>query len=94
MTDQTSITLERQIAAVRSLAETCERLHPDIASELRAALTTLEAQRWRPIEETLTQEIARLQREIGERQLRLQRLVCGDPRRGVHVPAAPPETTT
>lgn len=34
--------------------------------------------------ETVAEEIARLRREIGERQSRLQFLVCGDPRVGVH----------
>ncbi len=33
--------------------------------------------------ETKTEEIARLHHEIGERQSRLQFLVCGDPRIGV-----------
>jgi len=33
--------------------------------------------------ETRADEIARLQREIGERQMRLQRLVLGDPTKGV-----------
>lgn len=36
-----------------------------------------------PSGETVAEEIARLQREIGERQLRLQRLVLGDPTKSV-----------
>ncbi len=35
--------------------------------------------------ETIAEEIARLQQEIGERQSRLQFLVLGDPRIGVHI---------
>lgn len=42
---------------------------------------------WRPKpQETWAEEIARLQLEIGERQMRLQRLVCGDPSVRVTVP--------
>ena len=33
--------------------------------------------------ETVIEEISRLRREIGERQMRLQFLVCGDPSKGV-----------
>lgn len=42
-------------------------------------------------EETFAEEVARLNREIGQRQVRLQYLVCGDPRVRVTVPigAAP-----
>jgi len=36
--------------------------------------------------ETWAEEVKRLQREIAERQMRLQRLICGDPRVSVHVP--------
>lgn len=42
--------------------------------------------------ETFTEEVARLQREISQRQWRLQYLVCGDPGARVTVPvAAAPE---
>lgn len=33
--------------------------------------------------ETYVEEVARLQREIAERQIRLQRLILGDPTQGV-----------
>ncbi len=36
--------------------------------------------------ETWAEEVARLGREIGERQARLQFLLCGDPRESVTVP--------
>jgi hypothetical protein len=41
-------------------------------------------------QETVAEEIVRLQREIAERQARLQFLVCGDPRQCVGVPTIPP----
>jgi hypothetical protein len=37
--------------------------------------------------ETRAEEIARLQKEIADRQLRLQLLVCGDPMKCVSMPA-------
>lgn len=43
-----------------------------------------------PPQETFADEVARLNREIGQRQLRLQWLVCGDPSVRVHVPIAAP----
>jgi hypothetical protein len=36
--------------------------------------------------ETWAEEVARLGREIAERQARLERLICGDPRERVTVP--------
>ncbi len=36
--------------------------------------------------ETWAEEVARLGREIAERQRRLQQLICGDPRVRVEVP--------
>ncbi len=41
-----------------------------------------------PPKETFAEEVSRLQREIGQRQMRLQYLVCGDPRIRVTVPTS------
>lgn len=44
-----------------------------------------------PARETWAEEVQRLQREIAERQSRLQYLICGDPRQSVTVPVSLPE---
>lgn len=51
-------------------------------------LTALVPKPSAPSKETLAEEVTRLNREIGQRQLRLQHLVCGDPRVGVTIPIA------
>lgn len=56
---------------------------------LAEAGTTIVPQQEPRQKETFAEEIARLQREIGQRQWRLQYLVCGDPRVRVTVPVAP-----
>jgi hypothetical protein len=55
------------------------RFSSDMEAHMADNTTTQTAETW-------AEEIARLGREIGERQARLQFLLCGDPRKSVTVP--------
>jgi len=68
----------RDLAADRDFAE---------SRQIKNALAALAAEQE---DETPAQEIARLQREIGERQARLSFLVLGDPIYGVVFPGPSP----
>ena len=52
----------------------------------RTAVNCFEEER--DVSESMAEEIKRLQREIAERQMRLQFLVCGDQREGVSAQSA------